>query len=64
MVIYKTMNDIYIPKAEIFCRNSETILSAELQAIEDPIYNETEIRDLKNKGISYWEYIKIGDRYD
>lgn len=49
MVIYKTMNDIYIPKAEIFCRNSETILSAELQAIEDPIYNETEIRDLKNK---------------
>lgn len=49
MVIYKTMNDIYIPKAEVFCRNSDTILSAELKAIEDPVYNEAEIRELKNK---------------
>lgn len=52
------MNDIYIPKAEVFCRNSDTILSAELKAIEDPVYNEAEIRELKIKGTSYWAYIK------
>lgn len=49
MLIYKTMNDICIPKAEIFFRNSDAVFSSELQAVENAIYNGDGIKELKEQ---------------
>lgn len=47
MVIYKTLNDLYVPQAETVCRHSGKVFSSEWKALEDAIYNNVQIRDMK-----------------
>lgn len=47
LLIYKTMNDAYIPKAEVFIRNSNAVLSSEMKAMTDAIYTDGEVKGMK-----------------
>ena len=47
LLIYKTMNDLYIPKAEAFIRNSNAVLTSELNAIAEAIYKDSDVKGLK-----------------
>ncbi len=49
LLIYKTMNDLYIPKAEVFIRNSNAVLTSEWKAIAEAIYKDDEVKGLKTR---------------
>lgn len=46
-VIYKSLNDLYIPKSEAFCRFSQQVLTTEWQQLENALYENAEVRQLK-----------------
>lgn len=48
-VIYKTLNDLYIPQAEAFCRFSKQVLSSEWQQLTQALYADTDIQSLKEE---------------
>lgn len=48
-VIYKTLNDLYIPQAEAFCRFSKQVLSGEWQQLTQALYADTDIQSLKEE---------------
>lgn len=45
--IYKLLNDVMIPEAEVFARNCEKVFTKELTALVDTIYSTPEARALK-----------------
>lgn len=45
-VIYRTINDLYIPKANTFYKYSEDVLSIELKSLLDSLYESDEIGGL------------------
>lgn len=47
--IVKLLNDLYIPKASIFYRNAESVFSKELNDLMDAIYQNDEVRSLKDQ---------------
>lgn len=49
LVIHKTLNDLYIPKASIFYRHCINIFNEELQNIIDSIYTTPKAKELKQK---------------
>ena len=49
LVIYKTLNDLYIPKSEVFCRFSKQVLTTEWKQLEEALYNDAEVRELKQR---------------
>lgn len=49
LVIHKTLNDLYIPKASIFYRNCKNIFNNELQSIIELVYQSPKCKELKNK---------------
>jgi hypothetical protein len=48
-LIYKTLNDLYIPKAKIFFKHSHLVLSTELNSLLESIYKNPEINTLKQQ---------------
>lgn len=46
-VIFKAINDVYIPTSEVFCRFADQVLTLELQQLEKLIYDKSEANQLK-----------------
>ena len=61
-VIYKTLNDLYIPQAEAFCRFSKQILSGEWQRLTQALYADTDIQPLKKERDEALESYKTLER--
>lgn len=49
MSIYKSMNDVNIPKANAFYRFSEKVLSKELEMLINSLYGTENLKQLKEK---------------
>lgn len=49
MVIYKTMNDLYIPRANAFYKYSRQVLDKELEQLLETLYAEPEVARLKGE---------------
>jgi len=49
LVIHKTLNDLYIPKAHTFYRYFDRVMSAEIQRLIDSIYSSPKAKELKAK---------------
>lgn len=47
LVIFKNLNDVYIPKTEAFCRFCDQVLTDEWKELEDALYGDSSIRDMK-----------------
>ncbi|MBO4772601.1 MAG: hypothetical protein J5595_08685 [Bacteroidales bacterium] len=47
--IYKVLNDVMIPEAEVFARNSDKVFDKEFESLVDTIYATPEARDLKQQ---------------
>lgn len=61
-VIYKTLNDLYIPQAEVFCRFSKQVLSGEWQQLTQALYADTDIQSLKEERDEALESYKTLER--
>ena len=61
-VIYKTLNDLYIPQAEAFCRFSKQVLSSEWQQLTQALYADTDIQSLKEERDEALESYKTLER--
>ena len=48
-VIYKTLNDLYIPQSEVFCRFSNQVFTAEWKKLTDMLYADTQAKALKQR---------------
>lgn len=48
-VIYKSLNDVFIPEAEAFCKFAEQILSEEWNQLTDLLYAGDKVKSLKQK---------------
>lgn len=47
--IYKMLNDVMIPEAEVFARNSDKVFDKEFETLADTIYSTPEARELKKQ---------------
>lgn len=47
--IFKTINDVYIPEANIFYKNADNILNKELKSLLDSIYGNEKVAKLKSE---------------
>lgn len=47
--IYKTLNDVMIPEAEVFARNADKVFNKEFDTLSDTIYSTSEARELKSQ---------------
>ena len=47
--IYKTLNDVMIPEAEVFARNADKVFDKEFDTLSDTIYSTSEARELKSQ---------------
>lgn len=48
-VVYKTLNDLYVPTAESFCRMSHNVLQGEWEGIEAALYATPAAQELKQE---------------
>lgn len=67
-VIFKTINDIIIPKAEVFLRNCSQFIESDLQEITTSLYNTPELKSLEEDRQAITERIvesnrRINDHY-
>lgn len=49
LVIYKTLNDVVIPKADIYMRYAAKLMSSDFKAITDAMYDNADIQPLEAK---------------
>ena len=49
VAVYKTINDLYIPRSRAFHKYSEQVLSKELEQLLASIYNTDELAELRSK---------------
>lgn len=49
LVIYKTLNDVVIPKADIYMRYAAKLMSSDVKAITDAMYDNADIQPLEAK---------------
>ena len=49
MEIYKLLNDVMVPEAELFARNCDKVFDKEFNSLVDTIYNTPEARSLKQE---------------
>lgn len=49
LVIYKTLNDVVIPKADIYMRYAARLMSSDVKAITDAMYDNADIQLLEAK---------------
>ena len=61
-VIFKTINDIIIPKAEIFLRNCSQFIESDLQEIISSLYNTPELKSLEEDRQAITERIVESNR--
>lgn len=61
LVIYKTLNDVVIPKANVFLRYGERLMSSDLKAIMDSMYDNAEIRPLEEQRRQLLQQLKAID---
>lgn len=47
VVIYKTLNDLYIPQSEVFCRFSNQVFTTEWQKLTDMLYAGAQAKAMK-----------------
>jgi hypothetical protein len=47
--IYKTLNDVMIPEAEVFARNADKVFDKEMETLINTIYSTPEARELKKQ---------------
>ena len=47
--IYKMLNDVMIPEAEVFARNADKVFDKEFDTLSDTIYSTSEARELKSQ---------------
>jgi len=45
--IFKTLNDVFIPKAEIFAKSAPQVFDSEFQQLLDTLYNTPELKELR-----------------
>lgn len=63
MVIYKTLNDLYIPQAETVSRYSGKVFDNEWEALENALYGNEQIRGMKDERDMTLASIKELERY-
>lgn len=61
LVLYKTLNDVVIPKANVFLRYGERLMSSDLKAIMDSMYDNAEIRPLEEQRRQLLQQLKAID---
>lgn len=61
LVIYKTLNDVVIPKADIFLRYASKLMSSDIKAITDSLYDNAEIRPLEEHRRELLAQLKVLD---
>lgn len=61
LVIYKTINDVVIPKADIFLRYASKLMSSDIKAITDSLYDNAEIRPLEEQRRELLAQLKVLD---
>jgi hypothetical protein len=61
LVIYKTLNDVVIPKADIFLRYVSKLMSSDIKAITDSLYDNAEIRPLEEQRRELLAQLKVLD---
>lgn len=61
LVIYKTLNDVVIPKADIFLRYASKLMSSDIKAITDSLYDNAEIRPLEEQRRELLAQLKVLD---
>ena len=61
MVICKTLNDVVIPKANVFLRYGEKLLASDLKATLDALYENEKIRPLEEQRKSLLQQMKALD---
>lgn len=61
LVIYKTLNDVIIPKADIFLRYASKLMSSDMKAITDSLYDNAEIRPLEEQRRELLAQLKVLD---
>lgn len=49
LVIYKTLNDVVIPKADLYLRYAAKLMASDINAITDSLYNNVSIQPLENQ---------------
>lgn len=49
LVIYKTLNDVVIPKADLYLRYAAKAMASDINAITDSLYNNVSIQPLENQ---------------
>lgn len=59
LVIYKTLNDVVIPKADIFLRYASKLMSSDIKAITDSLYDNAEIRPLEEQRRELLAQLKV-----
>lgn len=61
LVIYKTLNDVVIPKADVFLRYASKLMSSDIKAITDSLYDNAEIRPLEEQRRELLAQLKVLD---
>lgn len=61
LVIYKTLNDVVIPKADIYMRYAAKLMSSDVKAITDAMYDNADIQPLEAKRRSLIAQIRALD---
>lgn len=61
LVIYKTLNDVVIPKADIYLRNASRLMSSDIKSITDSLYDNAEIRQLEEQRRQLLAQLKVLD---
>ena len=61
MVICKTLNDVVIPKANVFLRYGEKLMASDLKAMLDALYGDETVRPLEEKRRELQQQLKVLD---
>ena len=61
LVIFKTLNDVIIPKANVFLRYAEKLMDSDLKAILDSLYADEGIRPLEEQRRALLQQLKTLD---
>ena len=61
LVIYKTLNDVAIPKAEAYMRYAAQLLSSDIKNITDSLYNNADIKPLEEQRLEILAQLKALD---
>ncbi len=61
LVIHKTLNDVVVPKADIYLRYAAKLMDSDLKAITDSLYDNSEIRPLESQRCELLAQLKVLD---